>query len=80
MLITFLEPTPYFRIKLKVCVESLGLQDFSWQYEIKKKQNVIMIRIDDFILFLFLFSPPNGTALSCGADNIQVADNETSSR
>jgi hypothetical protein len=34
--------------------------------------NILLIR--DFI-----FRPPNGPALSCGADNFQVADNETSS-
>jgi hypothetical protein len=45
---------------------------------------ITMIRSKFFIRKVFLFDEgaiaPNGWALSCGADDFQVADNETSSR
>jgi hypothetical protein len=39
----------------------------------------MLIRILDTPIIMPNSQPPNGPALSCGADNFQVAENETSS-
>jgi hypothetical protein len=42
-------------------------------------KEMINKKLDNFIIFYPLILPPNGSALSCGAEYFQVAEYETSS-